>query len=142
MTEDSLATRAVQALYDRDMASQALGIRLREVRADFIRATMTVRADMVNGHQTCHGGLVFSLADSAFAFCCNSGNAVTVGAAATIDYLAPARAGDELTAVATMSWRSGRTGLCDVVVSNQRGEKVAVFRGRSVQRQGQLVPEA
>ena len=141
MTEDSLAKRAVQALYDGDTASQALGIRLQEVRADFVRATMTVRADMVNGHRSCHGGLIFTLADSAFAFCCNSGNAVTVGAAATIDFLSPAKAGDELTAVATMSWRSSRTGLCDVVVRISAA-RIAIFRGRSIQRQGQLVPEA
>ena len=128
--------------WEKDAASQALGIRIAEIRPDFIRATMVVRPDMVNGHDLCHGGLIFTLADSAFAFCCNSGNAVTVGAAATIDYLAPAIRGDELTAVARMSWRSGRTGLCDVIVSNQRGETLAVFRGRSVHRQGTLVPEA
>jgi acyl-CoA thioesterase len=129
-----LAELAFRTLYERDRASQTLGIQVREVRPDFIRATMIVRPDMVNGHDICHGGLIFALADSAFAFCCNSRNIVTVGASATIDFLAPARTGDELVATAQMIWRSHRNGLCDVVVSNQRGEQVAVFRGRSVQK--------
>jgi acyl-CoA thioesterase len=136
-----LAERAVQAMYERDAASRALGIRILEVRPDFIRAAMTVRDDMVNGHDLCHGGFIFTLADSAFAFCCNSRNAVTVGGSASIDFLAPARKEDELFALATMISRSRRSGLCDVVVSNRRGETIAHFRGRSVQLQGQVSEE-
>ena len=87
--EDSLAERVVRTLFDRDRASQALGIGILEVRPGYIRASMPVRPDMVNGHDTCHGGYIFTLADSAFAFCCNSFNAVTVASGATIDFLRP-----------------------------------------------------
>jgi acyl-CoA thioesterase len=136
-----LAERSVRALYERDSASQALGMEILEVKPDFVRVAMVVRADMVNGHDICHGGLIFALADSAFAFCCNSGNAVTVGAGATIDYLAPAKRGARLVATATMIWRSRRSGLCEVIVHDSVGERIALFRGRSAQRQGQVVAE-
>jgi acyl-CoA thioesterase len=136
-----LAERAVSAMYERDVASRALGIRILEVRPDFIRAAMSVRADMVNGHDLCHGGLIFTFADSAFAFCCNSHNVVTVGGSASIDFIAPARKGDELVALAKMISRTRRSGICDVVVSNQRDEMVAQFRGRSVQLQGPVAQE-
>jgi acyl-CoA thioesterase len=92
---------------------------------------MTVRNDMCNGHRTCHGGLIFSLADSAFAAACNSYNESNVAAAASIDFLAPAREGDELVAEASEVWRSGRTGIYEIKVINQRGELIALFRGRS-----------
>jgi acyl-CoA thioesterase len=140
-TAQLLAERAVGAMYERDAASRALGIRILEVRPDLIRAGMSVRADMVNGHDLCHGGFIFTFADSAFAFCCNSHNVVTVGGSASIDFLAPARKGDELTAVAKMISRSRRSGLCDVVVSSQRGETIAQFRGRSVQLEGTVAQE-
>jgi acyl-CoA thioesterase len=92
---------------------------------------MMVRADMVNGHRTCHGGLIFSLADSAFAAACNSHNESNVAAAASIDFLAPAFEGDDLVAEASEIWRAGRTGLYEIKVTNQRGELIALFRGRS-----------
>lgn len=130
-TPEQLAERAAQALYERDRASQALGMRLLEVRPGFARLAMRVRPDMVNGHKVCHGGLIFSLADSAFAFCCNSHNDATVAASAAIDFLAPAHEGDELMAVAVEVWRSRRSGLYDVTVTNQRGERVALLHGRS-----------
>ncbi len=136
-----LAERAVHAMFERDAASRALGIRILEVRPDFVRAAMSVRADMLNGHDLCHGGFIFTFADSAFAFCCNSHNIVTVGGGASIEYLAPARKGDELLAVAKMISRSRRSGLCDVVVSNQRSETIAQFRGRSVQLEGPVARE-
>ncbi|TLY60876.1 MAG: hotdog fold thioesterase, partial [Gammaproteobacteria bacterium] len=85
-----LAERAAQALFERDQASQVLGMRLVEVRPGYARMVMRVRADMMNGHATCHGGLIFALADSAFAFSCNSHNESTVAAAASIDFLASA----------------------------------------------------
>ena len=136
-----LAERAVSAMYERDVASGALGLRILEVRADFIRAAMSVRADMVNGHDLCHRGLIFTFADSAFAFCCNSHNVVTVGGSASIDFIAPARKGDELVALAKMISRTRRSGICDVVVSNQRGETIAKFRGRSAGEQGTVAQE-
>src|SRR5579862_8817966 len=116
-TAQRLAERAIQTLLDRDAASRMLGIRLLEVRPGFARVSMRVREDMVNGHKVCHGGFVFSVADSAFAFSCNSYNENTVAAAASIDFLAPSFAGDELTAVAQELWRSRRSGLYEITVS-------------------------
>ena len=133
-----VAERSAAALYQRDRASQALGMRLVEVRPGRARVVMTVRSDMVNGHDVCHGGIVFALADSAFAFACNSYNESTVAAAATIDFLAAARTGDELTAEAAELWRSKRNGIYEISVRNQRGERVALFRGRSYRIDGQI----
>jgi len=132
------AERSAAALYERDRASQQLGIRIVEVKPGQARVTMKVTADMVNGHEVCHGGYVFTLADSAFAFSCNTYNKSTVAAAASIDFLAPVRAGDELTATASEQWRSRRTGLYEVTVTNQHGERVALFRGRSHQLDGSV----
>ncbi len=133
-----VAERSAQALFERDRASQALGMRVVEVRPGRARLVMTVRPDMVNGHDVCHGGLVFALADSAFAFACNSYNESTVAAAGTIDFLAAARAGDELTAEACELWRTKRNGIYEIIVTNQRGERVALFRGRSYRIDGQV----
>ena len=118
---------------------QALGMRLDAVAPGRARLLMLVRGDMVNGHGLCHGGIVFALADSAFAFACNSYNDSTVAAAASIDYLAGAREGDELAAEAIELWRTRRNGLYEIVVSNQRGERVALFRGRSYRIDGQVL---
>ena len=136
-----LAELAAQALFAGDQASKSLGISIEEVRPGFARLRMTVRTDMVNGHGMCHGGIVFTLADSAFAVACNTHNEVTVAAAASIDFLAPAQGHDELTAEARELWRSKRTGLYEISVSNQRGETIALFRGRSHCIGGQLVPD-
>jgi acyl-CoA thioesterase len=134
-----LAELSAQALFANDSASKKLGVGIEEVRPGFARLRMTVRADMLNGHGKCHGGLIFSLADSAFAVACNTHNAVTVAAAASIDFLAPARVDDELTAEARELWRSKRAGIYEIRVSNQRGETVALFRGRSHCVGGQIV---
>lgn len=146
MTRESgsqrVAELCAQALLAGDAASRNLGMRLEEVKPGTARLKMTVRRDMVNGHGICHGGIVFALADSAFAVACNTYNAVTVAAAASIDFLAPARADDELTAQARELWRSKRSGIYEIVVSNQRGEPVALFRGRSHVSGGQIVPDA
>ena len=133
-----IAERSAQALYERDRASQALGMRLIEVRPGGARVAMSVRPDMLNGHDVCHGGIVFALADSAFAFACNSYNESTVAAAAAIDFLAAVRAGDELTAAASELWRTRRNGIYEIEVTNQRGERVALFRGRSYRVDGQV----
>jgi acyl-CoA thioesterase len=134
--EQARAEKAAHALYARDRASQSLGMRLTAVRPGWARVAMAVRNDMVNGHGVCHGGLVFALADSAFAFSCNSYNESTVAAAATIDFLAPVRVGDELTAEAAELWRTRRNGIYEITVTNQRGERVALFRGRSYRIDG------
>jgi acyl-CoA thioesterase len=133
------AEQTAAALFARDLASQGLGMRIAAVRPGWARVVMRVRADMVNGHGVCHGGLVFALADSAFAFACNSYNESTVAAAAAIEFLAAAREGDELTAEASEAWRTRRNGVYDIVVSNQRGERVALFRGRSYRVDGQVI---
>ena len=102
---------------------------------------MTVREDMLNGHAICHGGFIFTLADSAFAFACNSYNLTTVASGCAIDYMAPAREGDLLTARARERSVSGRTGVYDIDVCNQRGETVALFRGKSYRIKGHVVEE-
>jgi acyl-CoA thioesterase len=135
-----VAELCAQALFAGDEASRNLGMRIEDVKPGFARLRMTVRRDMVNGHGMCHGGIVFALADSAFAVACNTYNAVTVAAAASIDFLAPARVNDELTAQARELWRSKRSGIYEIVVSNQRGESIALFRGRSHSTGGQIVP--
>ena len=135
----ALAERTARVLFARDRASQAFGMRLDAVAPGRARLLMRVRGDMVNGHGLCHGGIVFALADSAFAFACNSYNDSTVAAAASIDYLAGAREGDELAAEASELWRTRRNGLYEIVVCNQRGERVALFRGRSYRIDGQVV---
>jgi acyl-CoA thioesterase len=131
MTEDELARRSAAAMFERDQASQGLGIVIDEVKPGFVRLRMPVRPDMVNGHATCHGGFIFALADSAFAFACNSHNRATVAASAAIEFLAPVRAGAVLIAVAQEQALGDRLGVYDVVVSRESGERVALFRGRS-----------
>jgi acyl-CoA thioesterase len=114
-----------------DRASKALGMQVVEVGPGSARLTMTIRDDMLNGHDICHGGLITTLADSAFAFACNSYNELTVASGFSVDLLAPGRLGDVLTARCAEVSKAGRTGVYDTEVTNQRGERVAVFRGRS-----------
>jgi acyl-CoA thioesterase len=135
----ALAEAAGEAMYSRDAASQGLGMKLLEIRPGYARMSMPVRSDMLNGHQTCHGGFIFALADSAFAFACNSHNHNTVGAGCTIDYLAPGRLDDLLTAEAIERTLVGKTGIYDVTVSDQEGRILATFRGKSHRVSGQLV---
>src|SRR4051794_33401174 len=121
---------AVAAMLAADRASAALGIDVLEHGPGWARARMTIRPDMINGHDLAHGGLVFALADTAFACACNGWGPATVAAGAEISYLAPARLGDRLEAHAEVRARRGRTGIYDVTV--RRGEEVvAEFRGRS-----------
>jgi acyl-CoA thioesterase len=136
-----LAERAVEALWRGDSASRHLGMSIEACGPGRATVTMRIRADMVNGHGICHGGLIFALADSAFAFACNSHGDNTVAAGAAIEFLRPARAGDELRAVATERWRRGRSGIYEIEVQNQKGEAVALFRGRSHQVAGRLVDD-
>ena len=131
LTPQQLAEHVRTAMYANDGASQALGMQVVAISPTSATMTMTVRADMLNGHATCHGGFITALADSAFAFACNSRNDMTVASGLSIDFLAPAREGDRLTAEAAEVSLAGRTGVYDVNVRNQRGEAIAVFRGRS-----------
>ncbi|NNG23147.1 hydroxyphenylacetyl-CoA thioesterase PaaI [Telluria aromaticivorans] len=127
----ALAELAGKTMYERDQATQALGMTLDEIRPGYARMSMPVRADMLNGHATCHGGYIFMLADSAFAFACNSHNYNTVGAGCTIDYLSPGREGDVLVAEGVEQALQGKTGVYDIAVTNQHGRTVALFRGKS-----------
>jgi len=128
----ALARAASAAMHASDHASQALGMQVLASAPGTATVTMTVRRDMLNGHAVCHGGFVFTLADSAFAHACNSYNRVTLAAAASIEFLRAAREGDVLTAIARERQRARRSGLYDVEVRDARGELVALFRGRSV----------
>jgi len=126
-----LAELAGRTMFERDPASQALGMTLDAIGPGYARMSMTVRADMLNGHGTAHGGYIFMLADSAFAFACNSHNANTVGAGCSIEYLAPGRLGEVLVAEALEQALQGKTGVYDVTVSDREGRRIALFRGKS-----------
>ncbi|HSM31244.1 MAG TPA: hydroxyphenylacetyl-CoA thioesterase PaaI [Woeseiaceae bacterium] len=128
------AQRCAEAMYENDAASKALGIRVDIPEAGRAIAYMTVREDMVNGFDVCHGGLLFTLADTAFAFACNGYDDLTFAAAASIDFLRPARLGDELRALAREDYRGRNSGFYTVEVRNQRDEVVAMFHGRSASR--------
>lgn len=134
-----LAELSARVMYEGDAASQAIGARLVSVAPGQASMAMTVRTDMLNGHKTCHGGFIFTLADSTFAFACNSRNMVTVASGCSIDYLAPGFEGDVLTAHAAEYSLAGRTGVYDVQVTNQDGKRIAIFRGRSYRIKGQVV---
>ncbi|NWG74367.1 MAG: hydroxyphenylacetyl-CoA thioesterase PaaI [Rubrivivax sp.] len=142
-TPQQIADHVREAMYANDRASKALGMQVLEVTPGRAVLTMTVRDDMVNGHDICHGGLIATLADSAFAFACNSYNELTVASGFSIDLVAPARLGDVLTATCVEVSKAGRTGVYDTEVRNQRGERIAVFRGRSYTAKGRpAVPDA
>ncbi len=137
----ALAQASADHMFAQDPATRGLGISLLEIRPGYARMQMQVRPDMLNGHQTCHGGFIFTLADSAFAFACNSYNVQTVAAGCNIEFLAPAYEGELLLAEAVEQSKSGRTGVYDVVVSNPAGRKVALMRGKSHQLKGTVIPE-
>lgn len=123
-------------MFVNDHASQGLGLQVIEVGPGRAVLTMTVREDMVNGHELCHGGLIATLADSAFAYACNSYNELTVASGFAIELLASGKRGDVLTATCFEVSKAGRTGVYDTEVLNQRGERVAMFRGRSYTLKG------
>ncbi|MEL7449286.1 MAG: hydroxyphenylacetyl-CoA thioesterase PaaI [Pseudomonadota bacterium] len=127
----ALATACAEALWRSDAATRKLGMAYTVLQPGAVDMTMQVTADMTNGHGTCHGGFVFALADSAFAFACNAYNQVTVAAGASIDYLRPALEGDTLVAAARERRRGRRTGVYDVTVTNKDGATIALFRGRA-----------
>ena len=127
----ALAAAVGREMYANDHASRALGFVLEQIGPGYARMRMTVRQDMVNGHSICHGGIIFTLADSTFAFACNSHNHVTVAQGATIEFLAPGRLGDVLTAEGRERHSAGRTGVYDITVANQDGRTIALFRGKS-----------
>ncbi len=141
MTAQQLAEASAQAMWDEDRASQWLGMRIDEIAPGKAVLSMDIRREMTNGHDTCHGGFIFSLADSAFAFACNSYNQRAVAQMVQITYIAPAYFGDRLRAQAHEVSRRGRSGIYDIRVTNQNGEHIAEFRGHSRVVKGTLVPE-
>ena len=136
----TLARRSAAAMWRQDAASQGLGMRLVEVAPGRAVVAMTVRPEMTNGHGICHGGFIFTLADSAFAFACNSHNRRTVAQGCDIVFVAPAESGQELTATALERLRTGRNGIYDVTVRASDGV-VAEFRGRSREIGGTVADE-
>jgi acyl-CoA thioesterase len=138
----TVAAAVRRGMYARDHAAQALGIAVDEIEPGAAVCRMTVREDMVQGHATCHGGVVFTLADTAFAYACNAYNRVTVALGAEITFVAPARAGEVLIATARERSRTGRTGVYDVEVTDGAGTLVALFRGTSYETRGEVVAPA
>jgi acyl-CoA thioesterase len=134
------ALAVAQQLYSQDQASQALGMVLLAADLGAAQMQMTVRPDMINGVGTCHGGLIFTLADSTFAFACNSHNLIAVANGCSIEFLSPAKLGDVLTATATEQIVRGRQGVYDIAIANQTGELIALFRGKSTRIPGQIIP--
>lgn len=131
MDAQATADKVRDVMFADDAASRMLGLQIAEIAPGRAVLTMTVRPDMLNGFAICHGGLIATLADSAFAFACNSRNALTVASGFGIDILKSAKLNDVLTATAEETSLAGRTGLYDITVRNQNGDLVAMFRGRS-----------
>jgi len=142
MDKLALAKAAADVMWREDNASKWLGMKVEDVRPGYARLSMTVTSNMVNGHNLCHGGLIFTLADSTFAFACNSHNQRAVAAGCSIEFLAPAFLGDVLNAEGVEQALRGRTGVYDMKVTNQKNELIAVFRGKSATIKGLLVEEA
>lgn len=135
-TPQQTAEHVRDGMLRNDPATRGLGMDVTAIGPGRATVTMTVRTDMLNGYAICHGGFISTLADSAFAFACNSYDEMTVASGFAIDFVAPAREGDVLTAVCEELSKSGRTGVYDTDVRNQRGERIAVFRGRSYTLKG------
>jgi acyl-CoA thioesterase len=135
----TVAERVGAGMFAEDAASQSLGMSVDAMAPGYARLSMRVRPDMLNGFKICHGGFITTLADSAFAFACNSANQLTLAAAIAVDFIAPAHEGDWLIAEARELAMAGRSGVYDVKVVNQRGETIALLRGRSHRLKDQQV---
>jgi len=141
MTDANILAKACgDAMYDNDNASRTLGIEIAEITPGCATLSMTVLRDFTNGHDICHGGYIFMLADSAFAYACNNCNRNTVASAASIEFIAPAKTGDRLTAYAHERNRGSKIGVYDVEVFNQDDKLLALFRGDSYQIRGEVIP--
>ena len=143
MDAKQLAQAVGESMFAADSASRDfMQMELLACEPGRARMRMTVREAMLNGHKICHGGLIFTLADSTFAFACNSHNKVAVAAGCSIEFLKPGQLGDVLTCEGVEQTLQGRHGIYDMKVCNQRGEVVAMFRGKSAQIAGNVLPEA
>jgi acyl-CoA thioesterase len=141
LSPQALAEACAEEMWSTDLTSQRLGMRIEHIAPGEATLSMEITDFMLNGHGLAHGGFVFALADSAFAFACNGYNQRTVAHQAAITYMAPGRLGDRLTAVARELFRGKRDGIYDVHVTNDRGERVAEFRGQSRTVKGTHLPE-
>ena len=139
MTDFETAQRCAAKMWKVDNVSRSLGIEIEVTGLGAATATMHVREDMLNGLDVCHGGMLFTLADTACAFACNSYNRVTLSASGKIHFLRSAMLGDVLTAIAAEDYRGGRRGFYTVKITNQQDEAVALFRGRVVSRDEPIV---
>lgn len=137
-TPQQIAERCAEALWPGDRAAQGMGMDLVEIGPGQARLRMTVREDMVNCHGICHGGYIFAVADTAFAYACNSYNQRAVASGVDINFLAPAQLGDTLTAHGHARQQGGRSGVYDIEVANQDGKQIALFRGRSTRIKGPI----
>jgi len=138
--DQQLAEDCAHHMFAQDAASKALGINIETIKPGCATATMTVTDVMLNGYNTCHGGMIFCLADSAFAFACNSHNEAAVAAGCTIDFLRPGMLGDLLSAVATQQHQGKRSGIYYVEVTNQNAQLVALFKGNSARINATVLP--
>jgi len=141
LSPQALAEACARAMWDEDNATRRLGMELLAIAPGKAALSMEITEAMTNGHGTCHGGYIFTLADSAFAFACNSYNQRTVDQHCSVTYIAPAFRGDRLTATAREVSRRGRGGIYDIAITNQHGEQIAEFRGHSRTVKGALLPE-
>jgi acyl-CoA thioesterase len=141
MNNQERAEKSAAAMWENDNASKGMGMRIDAISPGEAVLSMTVEQHHTNGHAICHGGFIFTLADSAFAFSCNSRNKVTVAQQCAINFLAPARLGDRLTATAREIHLQGRSGIYDITVTDQNGAKIAEFRGMSRTIKGELFDE-
>ena len=141
MSPQQIAEAVRDEMLEDDHSLRWLGMQITEVGPGSATVTMTVRKEMLNAHALCHGGVIATLADSAFGYASNSCNEATVASGFDVNLIASARLGDQLTARATELSRSGRTGVYDVVITNQHDERIAVFRGRSYTAKGRPVVE-
>ena len=135
------AWRNARAMYENDTCAKTLGIKIIEMDEGYAQMTMAVSPNMLNGHQTCHGGQLFSLADTAFAYACNSQGLAAVASAASIDFLRPALVGELLTATARVKQQGKLTGVYDIEIINQQLKIVALFRGKSHRIGGTITGE-
>lgn len=142
MSPQEIAQRCADIMWADDHAAQGLGIQILAIAPGEATLTMTVRKDMVNGHGIAHGGFIFALADTAFAYSCNSYNHRAVAAGVDINFLAAGHLGDTLTAVGRVRQQGGRSGVYDIEVTNQEGKTVALFRGRSSRIKGHFFEES
>lgn len=142
LTPQQVAERCAEIMWPDDHAARGLGIELVEIGPGVAKARMTVREDMANGHGICHGGFIFAIADTAFAYSCNTFNQRAVAAGVDINFLAPAHLGDVLTAHGHARQQGGRSGFYDIEVTNQEGRLIALFRGRSSRIKGHFFEES